>query len=109
MFLVIEDHEASIEKIERGGQIVKLVGNGILKSPGHPAGNQFNENQLPFFKNNRFLIYNRDVEKKIEFLGTYNILGFKIKRSFEGFRYYEFTMKRVIRSMPGVEPAFPPE
>jgi hypothetical protein len=109
MFIVIDDHVASIEKIERGGQIVTLVGNGILKSPGHPAGNQFNENQLPFFKTKRILIYNRDLEKKIEFLGTYVILRHKIKVSFEGFRYYEFTMKRVIRSMPGVEPAFPPE
>jgi hypothetical protein len=109
MFIVIEDHIDSIEKIERDGQIVKLVGNGILKSPGHPAGNQLNESQLPFFKTKRFLIYNKDLEKKIEFLGTYVILRHKIKRSFEGFRFYEFTMKRVIRSMPGVEPAFPPE
>jgi len=56
-----------------------------------------------------FPIFNRDSEKKIEYLGDYKILKYSIKQSFEGFRYYEFTMMRVIRSMPGVEPAFPPE
>jgi hypothetical protein len=109
MFLIIEDHKDSIESIERDGQIIKLVGNGILKSPGHPAGNQSNERQIPLFKAGKFLIYNRTLEKQVEFLGIYSILDYKIKRSFEGFRYYEFTMVRVIRSMPGVEPAFPPE
>lgn len=109
MYIVVEDHKDSIEKIERDGQIVKVIGRGIMKSPGHPAGNQLNESQIPLFRAGRFRIYNKDLEKKIEYLGEYVILGYKIKRSFEGFRYYEFTMMRVIRSMPGVEPAFPPE
>ena len=109
MIVVIEDHPDSIESIEREGQIVKVIGKGFLKSPGHPAGNQMNRSQIPFFKALKFLVFNRDLEKKIEYLGEYIILRYKIKRSFEGFRFYEFTMMRVIRSMPGVEPAFPPE
>jgi hypothetical protein len=108
MYLLIQDHQDSIESIDRSGQIVKVIGKGVMKSPGHPAGNQLNERQKSFFKNSRFLIYNKDLEKKIEYLGEYALLGYKIKRSFEGFRYYEFTMSRVIRSMPGVEPVFPP-
>lgn len=109
MYLIIEDHKDSIESIERGGQIVKVLGKGIMKSPGHPAGNQSNECQFPLFRTEKFLIYNKDLEKKIEYLGEYIMLDYKIKRSFEGFRYFEFTMMRVIRSTPGVEPSFPPE
>jgi hypothetical protein len=109
MYIVVEDHKDSIEKIERDGQIIKIIGRGPMKSPGHPAGNQSNERQIPLFRAGRFLVYNKDLEKRIEYLGEYVILGYKIKRSFEGFRFYEFTIKRVIRSMPGVEPVFPPE
>lgn len=109
MFLVVEDHPDSIESIQREGQIVKIIGKGILKSPGHPAGNQSNERQIPLFRAGKFLIFNKDLEKKIEYLGEYIILRHQIKLSFEGFRFYEFTMMRVIRSMPGVEPVFPPE
>ena len=109
MFLLIEDHKDSIESIERDGQIVKVLGRGLMKSPGHPAGNQSNESQLLIFRAGRFLIYNRDLEKRVEYLGTYGMLDYKIKLSREGFRYFEFTMMRVIHSMPGVEPVFPPE
>jgi hypothetical protein len=109
MFLVIEDHRDSMESIERGGQIIKVVGKGPMKSPGHPAGNQMNKRQVPFFKTSKFLIFNRDLEKKVEYLGEYVILWHQIKLSDAGFRYFLFTMKRVIRSKPGVEIAFPPE
>lgn len=113
MFLVIEDHKDSIESIQRNGQVIKLVGKGVMKSPGHPAGNQCFERQFPFFSTLAkrpftISIFNKDSEKKIEYLGDYIMLRYDIKISFEGFRYFLFTMKRVIRSMPGVEPVFPP-
>ena len=107
MFLLIEDHKESLESIERNGQVVKLIGKGLLKSPGHPAGNQSNERQLPIFRSGKFLIYNKDLENKIELLGTYVMLGYKIKLSRAGFRYYEFTMMRILLPL-NVEPEFPP-
>jgi len=113
MFLVIQDHRDSIESIERDGQIVKALGNGMLKSPGHPSGNQSNERQIRLLrglsvKPYLISIFNIDLEKKIEYLGEYSLLNYEIKRSFEGFRYYMFTMRRVIKSKPGVEAVFPP-
>ena len=114
MYLLVIDHPDSLEKIEREGQIVKVIGKGIMKSPGHPAGNQQYYSQILFLHNASikpylFPIYNRDTANRIEYLGQYKLLSFKIKMSFEGFRYYEFTMVRSVRSTPGVEPVFPPE
>jgi hypothetical protein len=114
MYLLVIDHPASLEKIEREGQIVKVLGKGRMKSPGHPAGNQQYHTQLPFLLYSTkepylFPIYNKDIAGRIEYLGQYKILTYKLKMSFEGFRYYEYTMVRCVRSTPGVEPVFPPE
>jgi hypothetical protein len=114
MYLLVIDHPDSLEKIERDGQIVNIIGKGIMKSPGHPAGNQQYHRQIPFLEHSSkkpylFKVYNKDTLGRIEYLGEYRILRFKIKMSFEGFRYYSFTMVRSVRSMPGVETVFPPE
>ena len=114
MYLLVIDHPGSLESIEREGQIVKVLGKGIMKSPGHPAGNQQYCSQIPFLsyasiKPYLFPIYNRDYANRIEYLGKYKLLHFKIRISFEGFRYYEFTMVRSVRSTPGEVPVFPPE
>ena len=112
MSIVIKNHKDSLESIERDGHIVYVVGPGVLKSPGHPAGNQQFNRQFTMFKIAStspylFKIYNRDLEGHTEYLGEYKILDFKIKMSFAGFRYYEYKMARVKCSMPGVEPVFP--
>ena len=114
MYLLVIDHPNSLEKIERDGKIVKVIGKGIMKSPGHPAGNQQYHSQMPFLlhasvKPYLFSIYNRDSANRIEYLGKYKLLSFKVKMAFEGFRYFEYTMVRSVRSTPGVEPVFPPE
>ena len=107
MHLVIEEHADSIESIKQNGHIVKLVGKGIMKSPGHPAGNQCYERQIPLLKLQNVPIYNKDFNKKIEYLGLYRILTYEIKISFEGFRYFLFTMVRKHRNIPGEEHVFP--
>lgn len=114
MYLLVIDHQDSLEKIEREGQIVKVLGKGIMKSPGHPAGNQQYYRQIEFLsaatiKPYLFPIYNKDSIGRIEYLGEYKLLWFRIRMSFEGFRYYEYTMMRSVRSTPGVEPVLPPE
>ena len=114
MYLLVIDHPDSLEKIEREGQIVKVLGKGIMKSPGHPAGNQQYYRQIDFLraastKPYLFPIYNKDTVGRIEYLGRYKLLSFKIKMSFEGFRYFEYTMMRSVRSTPGEVPVFPPE
>jgi hypothetical protein len=114
MNLLVIDHPGSLEKIERGGQIVKVLGRGRMKSPGHPAGNQQYYSQLPFLQHASkkpylFPIYNKDIVGRIEYLGQYRYLHHKILVSYEGFRYFEYTMVRSVRSTPGVELVFPPE
>ena len=113
MHLLVIDHPNSLETIERDGQIVKVLGKGLMKSPGHPAGNQQFSRQIPFLQESAkepYLvpIYNRDIADRIEYLGQYRLLNLKIKISYEGFRYYEYTMSRVERSKPGEDLVFPP-
>jgi len=114
MYLLVIDHPNSLEKIEREGQIVKIVGKGVMKSPGHPAGNQQYHRQVGFLteltkKPNKVPLYNKDCDNHIEYLGKYRLLSWNIKVSWPGFRYFEYTLMRVERSTPGEEPVFPPE
>jgi len=112
MYFLIRDHPDSLEKIERDGKIVKVVGKGIMKSPGHPAGNQMYYRQFEILRpasTSLIPIFNMDTNKHVEFLGEYKLQNFRMKESFEGFRYFEYTMMRVNRSMLGVVPVFPPE
>jgi hypothetical protein len=114
MYFLVKDHPASLEKIERNGKIVKVLGKGLMKSPGHPSGNQMYYRQSDILKaasTSPYVIpiYNMDKENKVEFLGKYKLHEFRMKESFEGFRYFEYTMMRVECSKPGVEPVFPPE
>jgi hypothetical protein len=114
MYLLVIDHPDSLESIERDGHIVKVIGKGLIKSPGHPAGNQQYSRQMPILLHSAkkpylFSIYNQDSAGRIEYLGKYNLLWYKIKLSFQGFKYFEYTMVRSVRSTPGEEPVFPPE
>jgi hypothetical protein len=97
---MIKDHPASLESIERDGQIVKVLGKGKMKSPGHPAGNQQYHRQVDILQTackhpHLFPIFNMDTNRNIFLLGLYKLLNYKIKLSDEGFSYYEFTMMRV--------------
>jgi hypothetical protein len=108
MHLLIEDHRDSIEKIERGGLIIKMVGKGVMKSPGHPGGNQCFQKQVSLLKPPTFPIYNKDLNNRVEYLGRYKVLNYEIKLSNAGFKYYLFTMMRVRRNKPGEVHEFPP-
>lgn len=113
MYLLVIDHPDSLEKIEREGHIVTIVGKGVMKSPGHPAGNQHYRRQMGFLvsltkKPYMVPIFNKDINKRVEYLGKYKLLKYQVRTSWAGFRYYEYTMMRVLRSMPGEEPVFPP-
>ena len=112
MSIVIKDHKDSLESIQFNGRIIYIIGPGVLKSPGHPAGNQQYNRQFTIFnvastKPYLFKIFNKDLEGRTEFLGEYKLLDYKIKMSFAGFRYYEYKMIRVKCNMLDVEPVFP--
>jgi hypothetical protein len=110
MSLIVKEHKDSLETIERRGQIVKVLGKGLMKSPGHPAGNQQYSSQLSFLnylskKPYVISIYKVDLKEKLTYLGEYRLLDMKIKESFEGFRYFEYTMSRMNYKTQGDEPS----
>jgi hypothetical protein len=83
--------------------VIKIVGEGLLKSPGHPSGNQLNHKQKPFLdtliKYNQVPVLHKQLNGPVEFLGFYRHSDTKIKVSKEGFRYFEFTLFRYNRSV----------
>jgi hypothetical protein len=110
MSLIIKEHKDSLETIERRGQVVRVLGKGLMKSPGHPAGNQQYSSQLSFLnylsnKPYSISIYKLDLKQKLTYLGQYRFLDMKIKESFEGFRYFEYTMVRMNYKTQGDEPS----
>lgn len=105
MRFFIEDHPDSLESIERDGQIVRVVGKGVMRSPGHPGGNQQFSSQIPilraaYVQPRLFEIFNTDINDRTEYLGRYKLLEHTIKLSFAGFRYYEYKMMRVKPFIP---------
>jgi len=104
MFVVkITDDLRSLESMRHDKHVVKVLGKGLMKSPGHPSGNQLNAHQLPFFetliKYNQVPVLHKTLDGYVTFLGYYNHSNTKIKVSKEGFRYYEHTLHRYNKSV----------
>jgi len=98
-YLKVYEHPKSLEQISQGGHIIHIIGNGVLRSPGHPAGNQIFAKQLPFFglikKQAHFPIFYMELNGDVVYMGCYSMLDYKKKVSFEGFSYFEYKMARV--------------
>ena len=107
MRIDIIQHPDSLESIERNGQIVKVLGKGILKSPGHPAGNQQYSRQMEIlFTTHPHLYPIFNIKGSVtSFLGYYKLLNYKIALSNEGFSYYIYTMKRMNYKRQSDEPS----
>ena len=102
----IVDHPGSYESIRIRGNIIKAVGIGRMKSPGHPGSNQSHANQRPIFnqckKNFSIPVFNTLRNGKVRFMGRYIMQSFKNVRSLEGFSYYEFTLLRFSYRYDGI-------
>lgn len=100
MYIVIEYHPESLEGFENQGNILKMLGTGRMKTPGHPAGNQQYSSQAPFLRaasvQRVFPVYSR-VDSVDTYMGKYSIDSFRKKQSFEGFTYFVFTLHRKSR------------
>lgn len=104
MYVVkISDDKNSLESLRPDNHVIKVLGVGLMKSPGHPSGNQINKYQLPFFntliKYDQVPVLYKTLHGIVEFLGFYKHSDTKIKVSKEGFRYYEHTLHRYNKSV----------
>jgi len=88
----------SYEKILRGGNVIRVIGRGRQLSPGHPAGNQQRENQLPilnFLTKNTNIPFSHCLQNgHIQYLGQYRFNNMNKKITQEGFQYFEFEFYR---------------
>jgi hypothetical protein len=98
----------SLERFEQGGNVLKILGKGRMKTPGHPAGNQQYSSQAPFVRaaslQKLFPVYYR-MKSVLAYMGEYSLQSMTKKESFEGFTYFLFTLHR--RSSPPLEPCKP--
>jgi hypothetical protein len=102
--IYVRDHPDSIESRRPDGQVIKVIGKGILKSPGHPGGNQSIEGQRNLMRaiiRQIYLpIFIVEIDNAITYMGNYYLARYDKKTSFAGFAYYEFTMHRCRRLPP---------
>ena len=95
--ILVHYHPDSLEGFYTGGNTLRIIGAGRMRSPGHPAGNQQYHSQLPFLRlasvQRLFPAYYCDGSVKIH-MGDYALHSFQKKESFEGFTYFVFTLLR---------------
>ena len=95
--ILVEYHPDSLEGFYNGGNTLRVIGAGRMRSPGHPAGNQQYHSQLAFLRlastQRLFPAYYSCGPVKIH-MGDYLVHSFKKKQSFEGFTYFVFTLLR---------------
>jgi hypothetical protein len=95
--ITVDYHPNSLERFENKGNILKILGKGRMKTPGHPAGNQQYSSQVPFLRaamlQRSFPVYHR-VYSVSTFMGEYTLVSMKKMQTFEGFTYFFFTLHR---------------
>jgi hypothetical protein len=98
--IVLQYHPDSLEGFCNGGNMLKIIGSGRIRSPGHPAGNQQYHSQ-GFIRlasvQRLFPAYFCHGSLKI-YMGEYQLHSFAKKESFEGFTYFLYTLIR--RKLP---------
>jgi hypothetical protein len=98
--IVVQYHPDSLEGFCNGGNTLKIIGTGRIRSPGHPAGNQQYHSQ-GFIRlasvQRLFPAYFCHGSLKI-YMGEYQLHSFAKKESFEGFTYFLYTLIR--RKLP---------
>lgn len=99
--LEVNEAPDSIERFEQGGNKLILIGNGIIKSPGHPAGNQQYSSQIPIInsliKAVSVSVNYRKLNGTVVFMGEYLFKSFSKRVSFEGFSYFQYIFLRKSR------------
>lgn len=93
----------SLEGFYRGGNKLTLIGVGMMKSPGHPSGNQQFHSQISFLrllsKEKVLPMYCKRLDGVSIYMGEYSLQTFKKRTSFEGFGYFEYTLLRKPNSL----------
>jgi hypothetical protein len=96
--LEVREATGSIVRFVQGGNKLILIGNGIVKSPGHPAGNQQYSSQVPIInsliKSSHINVTYKKLDGSTVFMGEYYFTGISKRVSFEGFSYFQFTFIR---------------
>lgn len=96
--VTITDDYESLEHVGDNKHIIKIIGTGKIKSPGHPAGNQCFKQQQPFIQTliaqGQVPVLHKLKDGNVEYLGKYRLLNTTIKLSNAGFRYYEYKLQR---------------
>ena len=108
--LYLKEHPDSIERMRPDGQVIKVIGKGILRSPGLPGGNQCIESQRDliraFVKQVYLPLFMSDSDQSITYMGNYYLARCEKKLTFAGFAYFEFTIHRCRRSPPWRNPSY---
>ena len=95
---IVEEADGSLERFERGGQVLYKLSKGKMRSPGHPAGNHMYSNVMPLFQlfnsQRRVPVFIKKRDGSYIYAGKYEYDMLRKCVSNEGFSYFEFRMFR---------------
>lgn len=92
----------SLDRVREDLRVVYKVGIGLMKSPGHPSGNQLYHRQFPIIaslqKYKSLPVLRVWPDGTTEYFGRYKYEELYPRLTPEGFKYYEFKLQRVWNS-----------
>jgi hypothetical protein len=96
----ITDHYESYHWISSNKAIIRYVGIGPLKSPGHPSSNQQYDRQQPFLdswgKRTPICVLLKDYDGNVMCMGMYNVRNMRKCMGNEGLTYFTFELIRTV-------------
>lgn len=92
--ITIGHSKDSYESFSHGGNVLLCIGQGLKRSPGHPSGHQSLETQMLLKSSQHLYPTFRIYSNYVEYMGTYRLISYSKKMSFQGFMYYEYKLFR---------------
>ena len=92
--ITIGHSKDSYESFSHAGNVLHCIGQGRKRSPGHPSGHQSLEAQMLLKSPQHLYPTFRIYSNYVEYMGTYRLISYSKKMSFQGFMYYEYKLFR---------------
>ena len=99
-YIGVPSSKESYEHFDQGGRVLYCIGQGPMRSPGHPSGNQSYLNQMLLRGEQHVYPVFKVYSNCVEYMGNYRILSFTKTMSFEGFMYFRYKLFREFISEP---------
>ena len=93
-YIKVPSSKESYEHFEQAGRRLICIGQGHMRSPGHPSGHQYYLNQMLLRGDQDLYPVFQIYSNCVQYMGNYRVISYKKTMSFEGFMYFEYILFR---------------